>query len=171
MPDPKAARVVRWTPLAASTAAVLMALNAGTTLAARCEDALDCMGLDFTRRNRVGRTYNGLLKALERQAAGVLPILRADLRRKCEVAMKSIPLVSGWLLLAVDGSKEDLPRTVDHEKEFGIGDNGVFPQAFVTTVVEVHTGLPWDWRIGVAKASEKEHLVQMAPNAVNSHES
>lgn len=163
MPDPKATRPVRWTPLAASMAAVLMALNAGTTLAVRCEDALDCMGLDFARRARVGCTYNGLLKALERQASSVLPILKADLRLKARAAMKRIPLVSGWLLLAVDGSKEDLPRTLDHESEFGIGDNGAVPQAFVTSVVEVHIGLPWDWRIGVAKSSEKDHLIQMAP--------
>jgi len=44
---------------------------------------------------------------------------------------------------------------------FGIADNGIFPQAFVTAVVEVHTGLLWDWRIDRARASEKKHLMEM----------
>jgi len=67
-----------------------------------------------------------------------------------------------WLLLAVDGSKEDLPRTKDQEKVFGIADNGAVPQALMTTIVEVRTGLPWDWRIDRGCGSEKDHLLQMA---------
>ncbi len=67
-------------------------------------------------------------------------------------------------MLAVDGTKEELPRTRDHEGVFGIADNGVFPQAFITAIVEVQAGLLWDWRIGKARASEKHHLLEMAPN-------
>lgn len=156
--DP-AGREVRWTPSAAGMAAVLMALDPGCSLAIRCEDALACLADDC----RTGSTYNGLLKALERQAGVALPELKADLRRRAAAAMKKNPKVAGWTLLAVDGSKEDLPRTRSHEKTFGIADNGVRPQAFVTAVVEVHTGLPWDWRIDRGCASEKEHLRQMIP--------
>jgi hypothetical protein len=32
----------------------------------------------------------------------------------------------------------------------------------MTTIVEVHTGLPWDWRIDRGRGSEKDHLLQMA---------
>lgn len=162
--DPKAKRSVRWTPLAAGLAAVLMGLDPGCTLAVRCEDALGCMTGDFRRRRRVGRTYNGLLKALERQGDVVLPLLKADLRTRVRTAMGMLPKVAGWTLLAADGSKDELPRTRDHEKTFGIADNGVRPQAFVTAIVEVQVGLPWDWRIDKARASEKAHLEEMAPD-------
>ena len=73
-----------------------------------------------------------------------------------------MPPTAGWTLLAVDGSKANLPRTQDQETCFGIADNGACPQAFVTAVVEVHTKLLWDWRIDKATASEKTHLVEMA---------
>jgi hypothetical protein len=164
MPDPVAQRKVCWTPMAAGLAAVLMTLDPGCSLGVRCEDALACMATDFTRRRRVGRTYNGLVKALQRQAPFVLPVLKADLRRQAQRRLDRIPRTGGWALLAVDGSKEELPRTRDHEKVFGIADNGKFPQAFVTTIVEVQTGLPWDWRIDKGCAAEKEHLIQMAPD-------
>ena len=90
------------------------------------------MATDFARRRRVGRTYNGLLKALERQAESVLPDLKAGLRRQAQGRLSRIRKIGNWLLLAVDGSKEDLPRTKDQEKVFGIADNGVVPQALVT---------------------------------------
>ena len=37
------------------------------------------MGKDFTRRKPIGKTYNGLVKALERQAGCVLPMLKRTL--------------------------------------------------------------------------------------------
>jgi len=162
LPDPHARRRVRWTPLAASLAATLMALDAAGTLGVRCEEALVCLGADFARHRRVGRTYNGLAKALTRQSQTVLPMVKEELRAHARRVMASIPTTAGWTLLAVDGSKEDLPRTKDNEERFGIGDNGVFPQALVTAIVEVHTGLPWDWRIDKASVCEKNHLMEMA---------
>ncbi|MCH8961103.1 MAG: IS4 family transposase, partial [Bacteroidetes bacterium] len=150
--------------MASSMAAVLMAWDRGCPLYVRFEDAQACMATDFTRRRRVGKTYNGLVKALERQGPSVLPVLKADLRRQARGRLEQMPRVSKWLLMAVDGSKEELPRTKDHERVFGIADNGAIPQALVTTIVEVHTGLPWDWRIDRGRASEKDHLIQMAPD-------
>jgi len=141
-----------------------MALDPGCSLGERCADALACMASEPQRRRRVGKSYNGLVKALERQAPHVLPRLKADLRRQALTRLELIPRTSSWSLLAVDGSKEDLPRTRDQEREFGIADNGKGPQALVTTIVEVHTGLLWDWRIDRGRAAEKTHLIQMAPH-------
>jgi IS4 transposase len=159
--DPAAKRRVRWTPYAASTAAVLMALDADGTLQGRFRHARSCLKGDGRRRRGTGTTYNGLVKALERQETHVLPIVKAELRTHVRRRLKRIDPTSPWFLLAVDGSKEELPRTRDHERVFGMADNGIFPQAFVTTIVEVHTGLPWDWRIDRARASEKKHLMEM----------
>lgn len=157
--DP-AQRRVRWTPLAASTAAVLMALAEGA-LGGRFREAHRCLAADYRRRRRTGATYNGLLKALERQQHTVLPRVKAELRAHVRRRLQRIDPAGRWVLLAVDGSKEDLPRTRAHEVGFGIADNGRFPQAFVTAVVEVYTGLLWDWRLGPARASEKRHALEM----------
>ena len=35
------------------------------------------------------------------------------------------------------------------------------PNAWVTTMWHVGTGLPWDWRIGPSNSSEREHFLQM----------
>lgn len=160
--DPSSGRRVRWTPRAAALAAVLMGLGAADPLGVRCEDALGAMASDFVGARRVGGTYNGLLKALERQHKTALPMLKSDLRRQAFGMLERVGRTEGWVLLGVDGTKEELARTADNERGFGVGDNGAVPQAFATVVVEVHTGLAWDWRIGPACASEKGHLVQMA---------
>lgn len=164
MPDPGAHRRVRWTPLATGIAAVLMALDRGCPLHMRFEDARACMAEDFARSKAVGNTYNGLVKALERQAGSVLPIVKEDLRRQAQERLVRLYDTEAWLLLAVDGSKEDLPRTKDHEEVFGIADNGAVPQALMTAIVEVNTGLPWDWRIDRGRGSEKGHLLDMTPD-------
>ncbi len=162
--DPKARRVVRWTPMAASLAAVLMAWDKGCSLATRLADARACMDLDFGGSEGVGTTYNGFVKALGRQATTVLPVLKEDLRQQVEDRLPCLSKTLGWLLLAVDGSKAELPRTVDCETVFGFADNGKVPHALVTAIVEVQTGLPWDWRIDDARGSEKTHLMQMEPS-------
>lgn len=162
MPDPVAQRKVQWTPMATATAAVLTALNHDRTLSSSCEEALAAMRPDHRRGRKVGRTYNGHVKALERQTPRVLPLLKGDLRRQVKTRLQRIPKTAGWTLMAVDGSKTELPRTRDNEQVLGIADNGHGPQAFITTVVEVQTGLPWDWRVDRADAAEREHLVQMA---------
>lgn len=159
--DPSAKRRVRWTPQAASTAAVLMALDADTALAGRFQQVCSGLKRDHRGRRRTGKTYNGLIKALERQHQVTLPLVKAELRGHVRKRLARIDPTSPWLLLAVDGSKEELPRTADHEQSFGIADNGHIPQALITAVVEVHTGLLWDWRTGEARAAEKEHFSQM----------
>jgi hypothetical protein len=153
-------RARRWTPMAAGMAAILMAWNAAEMLFERFAQARYVLGMDFPR-SALGGTYNGLLKALVRQAASVLPVLQEDLRRQTRPLLAKLPRTGGWILLAVDGSKEELPRTKDHEDTFGMADNGAFPQALLTAIVEVHTGLLWDWRIDRGDGSEKGHLQDM----------
>lgn len=161
MSDTSARRPVQWTPRAAGLAAVLMTLDTGCTQAVRCRDALHAMRGDFGREHRTGQTYNGLLKALVRQGSLVLPVLREDLRRQARGALTKVPKVNGWTLLAADGSKQELARTRDLEEHFGIADNGKCPQALTTAIVEVFTGLLWDWRVDEGRGSEKGHLMQM----------
>ena len=141
--DPASTRRVRWTPLTVALTATLMALDVGCSLAVRFQDALACLGIERRGLRPAGKTYNGLLKAMVRQASRVLPRLTADLREQAQGRLPYVPRVQGWTLLAVDGSKLDLPRTRGLEKHFGIADNGHVPQALMTVIVEVFTGLLW----------------------------
>ena len=151
-----------WTPHRAATAAVLLAYDAPNPLFIRWENAALCLSAPTSVTVRRGGTYNGLMKALARQAPTVLPRLRADLRRHVRAALTQVPRTWGWVLLAVDGTKEELPRTAANEAAFGIADNGGYPQILLSAIVEVHTGLLWDWRIAPARGSEKRHLQEMA---------
>jgi hypothetical protein len=144
-------------------AAVAMALEVGRVLTERFTDVWDCLDSVLRGAEPVGQTYNGLLKALARQSGAVRPALAADLRRQALGLMRRTRRTR-WLLLAVDGTKLDLPRTSSNERRFGVADNGVAPHAFLTTVVHADTGLVWDWRIGRADASEKHHLIEMVPD-------
>ncbi len=62
----------------------------------------------------------------------------------------------------MDGSRVECPRTRANEKKLGCaGRTKTGPQLFVTTLLHMGTGLPWDFRIGSGKASERRHLEDM----------
>ena len=150
----------RWTPLVSALAFCLMAWSSGPTLLDRFAEAMGTLGRAAGRR-RLGRSYNGLLGALIRQWGGASGPLRAELRRRAMEMMGAAHQAGEWLVLAVDGTKVALPRTGDNLGRFGVADNGVGPQAFVTAIVHALTGLVWSWRIGPARSSERAHLADM----------
>lgn len=162
--DPTVTRQVRFTPMTCAMAAVLMAWDTGVNLGMRWVDALGCLCLTrpCATQSSPGRTYNGLSKALVRQAPAIIPRLQNDLRKQIRRKWNRIPRVGRWRLLAVDGSKIQLPATVSCETHFGIADNGQVPHALVSCIVEVFTGLLWDWVIDRGDGDEKSHLRQMA---------
>lgn len=67
-----------------------------------------------------------------------------------------------WLVLAVDGSRFEAPRTSANQQELGCaGREKTSPQIFQTLLQHVGTGLPWDFRIGPGTDSERHHLSNM----------
>lgn len=70
--------------------------------------------------------------------------------------------VQGWLLLAVDGSRFECPKTTKNEAGLGCaGRDKTAPQIFHTLLQHVGTGLPWDFRLGKGTDSERRHLLDM----------
>lgn len=66
------------------------------------------------------------------------------------------------MLMAVDGSRIDCPRTAANEEALGCaGRKKTGPQQMLTTVFHLATGLIWDWRRGPGKSSERGHLREM----------
>ena len=115
-----------------------------------------------------GQTYQGFIKAWERPGLHLALAAAARLRQAITVwAGRSKGKIAGWTVLAVDGSRFELPRTAEHLRVFGTagkGDNN--PQLWVTLLWHLGLGLPWAWRIGCADSSERHHLralLQYAP--------
>ena len=68
----------------------------------------------------------------------------------------------GWVAFSADGTRIELPRTVDNEKAFGCaGRDKTGPQLQLTSLYHMGTGLPWAWRIGAGTESEQVHLRRM----------
>jgi hypothetical protein len=66
------------------------------------------------------------------------------------------------VVIGADGSKFNLPRTEALLAAFGsAGKRGSSPQAYLTTLLHLTTGLPWDAHIGRGRASERSHLMRM----------
>lgn len=108
-----------------------------------------------------GATYPGFTKALRRHGHALAGAAAESLRRHFE-AVGAAAHRCGFFVLAVDGSRFELPRTEAHEHAFGVAGRGEgTPQIWVTMLWQMGLGLPWDWRLGSAGASGRHHLRQM----------
>lgn len=142
--------------------AVLMAIDRSETLSDRFETARSVVDSVVPRRQRVGRTYQGFIKALLACGHVLVPKLQEHLR----TALRSVAgrhwQRFGWVIFAVDGTKIDCVRSKANEKFFGVaGKCKSSPQQLLTTLWHMGTGLPWAWRSGRADASERDQLRQL----------
>jgi hypothetical protein len=111
---------------------------------------------------RCPTTYQGFVKALARVGEAMITAavtqLHTRMRRIAGRGWRRL----GWCVLAVDGSRFELPRTEAHEQAFGVnGRSASGPQAWVTMLWHLGLGLPWSWKIDQARASERGHLLEM----------
>lgn len=144
--------------------AVLMALGEAGTLLDRFTTARGVLDEVVPRRRRVGRTYQGFVKALMRTSATVLPQLRQHLRAALQSVAGKHWTRFGWVMFAVDGTKIDCVRSAANESSFGVaGKNKSAPQQLQTTLWHMGLGLPWAWVTGRSDDSELSHLRQMIP--------
>jgi hypothetical protein len=110
-------------------------------------------------------SLGGFLAAQERVWSQIHRELIARLRPETEWLDQL--RVRGWMVLAVDGSKFDCPRTAENEALLS-GEARKTPQLFHTTVLHVGTGLPWDFQVGPGLESERrqfDRLVQALPDS------
>lgn len=149
----------RWQPLPLVSCAVLMVYLAANSLQeafARARAALRCqLGA------RGAATYQGLLKALL-ASSGLWTPLYEHLRQCTQAQARDHWQIAGFAAFGVDGTKVNLPRSRANCRAFGIaGRHGSGPQAYLTALFHLGSGLPWAWKIGPVGASERHHLRQM----------
>jgi Transposase DDE domain len=155
---------VRWSPQRLFWMAILMAWSAEQTLEGRFDATWDVLRSLFPKWP-LGKTYTGWYEAQLKWIEPLQPALKKRLRQQIEAQAGRHWLREGWCAFAVDGSRVECPRTLSNEEELKrAGREKTGPQLFVTTVLHMGTGLPWDFRIGPGTASERRHLEEMAPD-------
>lgn len=153
---------LRWTARLLAVCAVLTVWSAEPTLGERFGAARDVVVKMFPTRRRPGGTYAGFIAALARASESLLAVIVPHLRRSVREAAGASWKVLGWTVFGVDGSKVDVPMTKANEDVLGVASRKrAGPQMLLTVLFHVGSGLVWAWRRGVAKASERSHLLQM----------
>lgn len=139
-----------------------MALDDSGTLCDRFDAALSVLDRVIPRRRRVGRCYQGFIKALMKYNDSLLPAIQGHLRKAVKMVARDHWTRFGWVIFAADGSKIDCVRSEANESFFGIaGRAKCAPQQLLTTLWHMGTGLPWAWVTGRADDAERNHLRQM----------
>lgn len=148
-----------WTPRVVVCVSVIMFWVSGQTLEERFSTARHLVKFLWPHW-RVPVSYAGFVAAQRRWRPLIASLLIAQLRPRA--TMEPSWRVLGWLVLAVDGSRFECPRTTANEQGLGCaGREKTSPQIFQTLLQHVGTGLPWDFRLGPGTDSERRHLDDM----------
>ena len=155
-------RKVRWNERATTFMAILMAWDGSSTLKDRFHHARNCLIRMFPFKRRPGKSYQGFIKARTKLTKNIHESLQKHLGQYHKRIARSFWRIDGWIPLAVDGSLFKTPRTKANEAEIGCaGRDKASPQITATVLYHVGTGLPWDWRMGSGKTSERSLLRRM----------
>ena len=153
----------RWSPLRVFWVAILMTWSAEQTLQSRFEATRQVVRSLFPKWP-LGKSYTGWYQAQLKWLTPLLPALSKRLRQQVHRTAGRHWQREGWCAFAVDGSRVECPRTEANERALKCaGREKTGPQLFVTTVLHMGTGVPWDFRIGPGTASERRHLEEMLP--------
>jgi len=153
---------VRWTDRLLALTAILMTWMTEPTLQDAFAAARGVAAEMYDSRRRPGRTFAGFAKAWARVSSRLLEVVGAHLRRAVQHVAGGGWRWKKWVLMAVDGTRLDCPRTVANERTFGCaGKPGTGPQMLLTTLFHLATGLPWAWQRGRGDESERGHLDAM----------
>jgi hypothetical protein len=153
---------VRWTDRLLVVTAMVMALQTASTLKDAFESCWHVVTGMYPTRRRAGHTYEGFIKALQNRSGRLLDIVSQALRQAVRSVAGRYWTIEGWIVMGVDGTRVECPRTAANEAAFGCaGRDKTTPQLSLTTVLHVGTGLVWDWRRGGGKESERNHLREM----------
>ena len=155
---------VRWSDRLLVIAAVLMAWHPAGTLREAFAAGREAVVAMYPTRKRPGTHLAGFLKALQTRSADVLTRLVAELRRKTQQHSAKCWRFKEWVVLGVDGSRINCPRSAANEQAFGCaGRSKTAPQQLLVTLFHVASGLPWAWRRARGDGSERGLLREMLP--------
>ncbi len=178
----------RWTPLRLALAALLWAWSDEKTLGDRFAAARKITRRLWGEQDEPATSYQAFTKLLRKWTEPLLVLLKATFQRRMEEALAQVWTVAGWVVLACDGSRLDVPRSRGNEARYSPQSKlsraaqkrrrarrrtkrrsreesrqrkANVPNIWLTMLWHVGSGLCWDWRTGPADSSEREHLAEM----------
>jgi hypothetical protein len=155
-------RRIRWSPKFVVLCWVAIGWSIQRQLTERFREARELLAALFYRKRRPGGTYQGLVKATYRWGMFTLHRFWECLRPTLAPRLGTIWYWHNWIVLTVDGSRFDAPRTRPNERALGkAGRDKTHPQWWVTWMTHLPTNMIWDWRVGPGDSSERSHLREM----------
>jgi hypothetical protein len=152
----------RWSPKYVLLCWVAMGCSLQRQLTERFREGRALVVALFVGRRRPGASYQGLTKAAQRLGRDLFWRFWCCLRRRLAGTLRSGWTWYGWVVLAVDGSRIEAPRTRKNERKLGrAGRDKTTPQWWVTWLIQLPGKVIWDWRQGPGTSSERTHLRQM----------
>jgi Transposase DDE domain len=134
----------------------------GDSLGERFEIAKAFCVVYQTKRRRPGKTLAGFQKALSKLPVAALKTLAAAMRVRLQSWFAAQWTFGEWVPFSVDGSRLQCPLTDESRRRLGRANReATAPCIWVTTLVQLHLGLLWAWRLGKGNASERHHFVCM----------
>jgi len=156
---------VRWSAKYIVLAWIVMGWSLQGQLTERFREACQFLGGCFARRRRPGGSYQGLTKATGRVGPDVFHRFWACLWPTIPQRLGQAWMWFGWIVMGVDGSRIDAPRTRRNQKALRrAGRDKTHPQWWITWITHLPTNLIWDWRQGPGNSAERTHLRKMIPS-------
>ena len=143
---------------------LLMTWTTGDSEAERFATARAVYVARHQHGRRPGQTLSGFRQALARLPLPVLHALFASARAVLGQVFHRYWRSDGFVVLAVDGSRLECPRSAALERGLGAcGKEGSAPMLMVGALVLLPAGLLWSWAVGPGTASEHDLLRQLLP--------
>jgi hypothetical protein len=143
---------------------LLMTWTTGDSEAERFATARACYVARHQHGKRPGQSLAGFRRALAKLPLPVLHAVFAGVRAGLRQLFQRCWRSDGFLVLAIDGSRQECPRSAALEKGLGrCGKPGSAPMLMISALVLLPAGLLWSWAVGPGKASEHDLLRQLLP--------
>jgi IS4 transposase len=174
-----------WSPRLLAVTALLWAWSDESNLGTRFTASRRIAAVLFPPQGTIASSYQAFIKLLVRWTPGLVPLIQAALRTRMQQDLSAVWRVGGRLLLGMDGSKLELPRTASNQGAYAAarrkkrrkrkyrlrqrrprrGEAGLkkadTPQVLLTTLWHAGSGLPWSWRVGGSYQSERDAVRDM----------
>lgn len=155
---------IRWQAHPLLLVLLTMTWCCGDSLAERFETAKAFYVASYQRKRRPGKTVEGFYKALARVPTAAFRHVAAVVRWRLQQVFAQRLKVDGFIPLGCDGSRLNCSRTPQLERRLrtpGGARRQQPPTIWLTAIVHLALGVPWSWRLGGPKASERMHLTQL----------
>jgi hypothetical protein len=151
----------RWSAQRLAMGAVLMAWALGPALSDRFSAVVEWIIGAMPGARRPGRSFTGFSDAMQRHGFLLLTLVMACVR---DALCQEPPCKQnhGWRPVGADGSRVEAPRTEANLAKLGTASKTKSgPQAWLTMLIDLVSGVPIGLRVGAGNSAERTHLRHM----------